>query len=183
MLTVYNVYRMQQWRSIMYSIDKCVGIPDLSKHAAVPKREGGGMRQAIWNVLIICTPSQMQMDRGRGGDNMKLKLTQLTEKKQLWEWCQLITVGKTSPAFCHEQLLHSRNTRTVNKTEKQGTYSNKEWGRRRYAAHTIGKCAKTKKLWRWSSKDVQYKNIKKKFYLCKIAAALPGKKGKAGFQH
>lgn len=42
MLTVYNVYRMQQWRSIMYSIDKCVGIPDLSKHAAVPKREGGG---------------------------------------------------------------------------------------------------------------------------------------------
>lgn len=26
----------------MYSIDKCVGIPDLSKHAAVPKREGGG---------------------------------------------------------------------------------------------------------------------------------------------
>lgn len=76
MLTVYNVYRMQQWRSIMYSIDKCVGIPDLSKHAAVPKREGGGERKAIWNVLIICTPSQMQMDRGRGGDNMKLKLPQ-----------------------------------------------------------------------------------------------------------
>lgn len=137
---------MQQWRSIMYSIDKCVGIPDLLKHAAVPKREGGGgKRQAIWNVLIICTPSQMQMDRGRGGEiiwnwNWRSK----RKKKQQWEWCQLITVGKTSPAFCHEQLLHSRNTRTVNKTEKQGTYSNKEWGRRRYAAHTIGKCANYK---------------------------------------
>lgn len=77
---MYNAYRMQQsdvmqaphssvLSSIMYSIDKCAGIPDLSKLAAVPKREGE-RRQAICNAYIVCTPSQMQTSHGVYGNKM-----------------------------------------------------------------------------------------------------------------
>lgn len=61
----------------MYSIDKCVGIPDLLKHAAVPKREGGGGRGKQFEMcLLYVHHHKCRWIVGGGGDNMKLKLTQ-----------------------------------------------------------------------------------------------------------
>lgn len=87
--------------SIMYSIDKCAGIPDLSKLAAVPKREGEG-RQAICNAYILYV--HHHKCRHHAG-YMETKCT-LQKEKAMGVVPSLITVGKTSPAFCCGQLLH-----------------------------------------------------------------------------
>lgn len=114
MLTVYNAYRMQQsdvmqaphssvLSSIMYSIDKCAGIPDLSKLAAFPKREGGGGKQSAMRILYV--------HHHKCRHHMGYTETKCTPQKgkAMGVVPSLITVGKTSPAFCCGQLLrHSK---------------------------------------------------------------------------